>query len=193
MSRLSVFLLSLFVPYFFSVCLCSFSSPSPHIWEDDPEVPEEGSQQEPDVPEDDASYSNILLKAATAAAAAVAALAPVLVTPLVNAVGFTASGIAAGSTAAGMMSSAALASGGGVAAGGTVATLQSIGVVGLTVGPAVALAAGGAILGAAVLGGAVYTSLKINRWFRGKTEENTTSSGSSSGITKYEYQYNKKA
>ncbi|CAE8603168.1 unnamed protein product [Polarella glacialis] len=52
-----------------------------------------------------------------------------------------------------MMSAEAVASGGTIAAGGLVATLQSIGVVGLSVGGTAAAAGTGATLGSAVGGG----------------------------------------
>eukprot|EP00798_Chlamydomonas_sp_ICE-L_P025043 gene25043-10691_t len=50
---------------------------------------------------------------------------------VVTGLGFTSTGIAAGSIAAGMMSAEAVVAGGGVLAGGTVATLQSLGAVGV--------------------------------------------------------------
>lgn len=57
--------------------------------------------------------------------------APALAVGLIQSVGFTSAGISAGSYAAGLMSSWAIAGGGATVAGGTVATLQSIGAVGL--------------------------------------------------------------
>jgi hypothetical protein len=71
--------------------------------------------------------------------------APFAVMGVVGALGFQAGGIVAGSAAAGMMSAEAIAAGGGVAAGGTVATLQSIGAVGLGIaGTTTAVSAGAA-------------------------------------------------
>ncbi|XP_078476945.1 interferon alpha-inducible protein 27, mitochondrial-like isoform X6 [Lampetra planeri] len=55
-------------------------------------------------------------------------------TPLaIRAMGFTAEGIVAGSMAAWLMAREAAANGGGVVDGGVVATLQSIGVAGLSI------------------------------------------------------------
>jgi len=62
-----------------------------------------------------------------------------------------------------MMSAAATASGGGVAAGGTVATLQSIGAVGLTAGATVGVAAVGAASGATAILGAVILGKKFSK------------------------------
>ena len=72
---------------------------------------------------------------------------PFAVMGAIGAIGFGAEGIAAGSMAAGMMSAEAIASGGAVIAGGTVATLQSIGAVGLGAGLGSAAAAAGAAVG----------------------------------------------
>ena len=72
---------------------------------------------------------------------------PFAVTGAIGAIGVGAEGIAAGSMAAGMMSAEAIASGGGVIAGGTVATLQSIGAVGLGAGLGSSTAAAGAAVG----------------------------------------------
>eukprot|EP00985_Skeletonema_marinoi_P007576 scaffold3335_cov139-Skeletonema_marinoi.AAC.5 len=70
---------------------------------------------------------------------------PFAVMGVVGAMGFGAGGIAAGSMGAGMMSAEAIAAGGGIAAGGTVATLQSIGAVGLGLaGTSMAVGAGAA-------------------------------------------------
>eukprot|EP00922_Rhytidocystis_sp_ex-Travisia-forbesii_P068515 GHVS01102038.1.p1 GENE.GHVS01102038.1~~GHVS01102038.1.p1 ORF type:complete len:136 (-),score=27.20 GHVS01102038.1:29-436(-) len=60
----------------------------------------------------------------------------------------------------------AIAGGGTVAAGGTVATLQSFGAVALAAGPAGVIVVGGAVVGAAVLGGTCYAGMKLYRWFR---------------------------
>lgn len=98
------------------------------------------------------NYRSWALIGVATVAAAVAA--PFAVTGIVGAMGFGIGGIEAGSIAAGMMSAEALAAGGGVAAGGTVATLQSIGAVGLgLVGSSVAATTG------AVAGG--LTSLSV--------------------------------
>jgi hypothetical protein len=82
---------------------------------------------------------------------------PFTATAAVSALGFGASGIVAGSTAAGMMAAEATAAGGMIATGGTVATLQSIGAVGLGwVGTSVTVGAGAAMgvgATAAVAGG----------------------------------------
>ncbi|XP_061403466.1 uncharacterized protein LOC133339353 isoform X4 [Lethenteron reissneri] len=59
--------------------------------------------------------------------------AVVVVTWVIGAMGFTAEGIAAGSMAAWLMAREAAANGGGVVDGGVVATLQSIGVAGLSI------------------------------------------------------------
>mmetsp|Transcript_44630 Transcript_44630/g.72832 ORF Transcript_44630/g.72832 Transcript_44630/m.72832 type:complete len:625 (+) Transcript_44630:106-1980(+) len=84
--------------------------------------------------------------------AASAMMVPLGVVGIIGAMGFTAEGIAAGSVAAGMMSAEAIAAGGGVLAGGTVATLQSIGAVGLGLaGTSVAMGAG-AVIGATTAG-----------------------------------------
>ncbi len=72
---------------------------------------------------------------------------PFAVMGAIGAIGFGAEGIAAGSMAAGMMSAEAIASGGAVITGGTVATLQSIGAVGLGAGLGSAAAAAGAAVG----------------------------------------------
>jgi hypothetical protein len=93
------------------------------------------------------------------AGAAVGATAVVTAVPVIQAVGFTASGIAAGSAAAGMMSSAATAAGGSIASGSAVATLQSIGALGvLPVEISVPV-----VLGAAVAGMVVPTIIKCFR------------------------------
>ncbi|XP_059135817.1 interferon alpha-inducible protein 27-like protein 2A [Peromyscus eremicus] len=65
-----------------------------------------------------------------------------------GAMGFTGTGIAAASIAAKMMSAAAIANGGGVAAGSLVATLQSVGVVGLSTSTNIVLGTVGAAVGA---------------------------------------------
>mmetsp|Transcript_37983 Transcript_37983/g.78921 ORF Transcript_37983/g.78921 Transcript_37983/m.78921 type:complete len:312 (-) Transcript_37983:24-959(-) len=93
---------------------------------------------------------------ATAATAAVAA--PFAVMGVVGGMGFTSTGIAANSVAASMMSAEATALGGGVAsmaAGGTVATLQSIGAVGLGFSGTCAASGAGAsaVLGISALKG----------------------------------------
>ncbi|RLN14421.1 hypothetical protein BBO99_00004746 [Phytophthora kernoviae] len=79
-----------------------------------------------------------------------------------NFIGFTSSGIARGSPAAALMSSSAIANGGGVAAGSTVATLHSIGTVGLATPIGLGLVAGGVTLGAAAY---------LAKSFLSKTEE----------------------
>ncbi|OWZ06714.1 Interferon alpha-inducible protein [Phytophthora megakarya] len=68
---------------------------------------------------------------------------------ILNAVGFTSAGIAAKSLAAKLMSMSAIANGGGIPAGGFVATMQSIGVLG--VGGLTLL---GIVAGAGIVGGA---------------------------------------
>jgi Interferon-induced 6-16 family len=68
---------------------------------------------------------------------------------VVAGLGFTAQGIAGGSIAAGMMAAEAAAAGGGVAAGGLVATLQSVGVIGLGIGATGGVALVGATVGLA--------------------------------------------
>uniref|UniRef100_A0A7S2RAN5 Uncharacterized protein n=1 Tax=Eucampia antarctica TaxID=49252 RepID=A0A7S2RAN5_9STRA len=78
-------------------------------------------------------------------------MAPFAVTGVIGAMGYTSGGISVGSFAAGMMSAEAIAAGGSIVAGGTVATLQSIGAVGLGVaGTSAAMGAGAAV------GGSVY-------------------------------------
>ncbi|XP_071962577.1 uncharacterized protein [Antedon mediterranea] len=98
--------------------------------------------------------SKTVLKAAAVGAVggvAVATAGPVLL-------GFGAAGIAAGSPAAAMMSASAIASGGGVAAGGLVATLQSIGAVGLSaLGTLFAGIAGATVAGGTAAAVAVAT------------------------------------
>lgn len=89
--------------------------------------------------------------AIVAAGVASAIVAPWAVTSAICMLGFGAEGIAAGSVAAGMMSAEAIASGGGVMAGGTVATLQSIGVLGLGTGATLAVGGTGAALGTGVV------------------------------------------
>ena len=64
--------------------------------------------------------------------------------------GFTSQGIVGGSMAASIMAAEATAAGGGVAAGGLVATLQSVGVVGVGVGATVGVAILGASIGLAL-------------------------------------------
>jgi Interferon-induced 6-16 family len=76
--------------------------------------------------------------------------APFAIMGVVTSMGFTSAGIVGGSTAAGMMSAEAIAAGGGVVAGGTVATLQSIGAVGLGVVGTTAAVGGGAVVGSGV-------------------------------------------
>eukprot|EP00922_Rhytidocystis_sp_ex-Travisia-forbesii_P032844 GHVS01048857.1.p2 GENE.GHVS01048857.1~~GHVS01048857.1.p2 ORF type:complete len:144 (-),score=32.33 GHVS01048857.1:459-890(-) len=133
----------------------------------------ESSQRHP-AAESVEEEKGIAVKTATMTGAAIGCLAPVAVTSVLNGMGFTASGIVAGSTAAGMMSASALASGGGVAAGGMVAILQSIGAVGLAVGPALVVAAIGAILGATVLIVAALIGMTIFGWFSPTAEEEET-------------------
>ncbi|XP_049626689.1 interferon alpha-inducible protein 27-like protein 2A [Suncus etruscus] len=67
---------------------------------------------------------------------------------VLGAVGFTGTGIAASSIAAKMMSAAAVANGGGVAAGSLVATLQSVGMGGLSITSNILLGSSGSALGA---------------------------------------------
>lgn len=91
-----------------------------------------------------------LIGGATAAPIAVAG---------VQAVGFGAGGIVSGSTAAAIMSAEAIAGGGAVAAGGTTATLQSIGAtasLGALGAGGIAVAAAGALAGAALFVGTGY-------------------------------------
>mmetsp|Transcript_13300 Transcript_13300/g.32058 ORF Transcript_13300/g.32058 Transcript_13300/m.32058 type:complete len:407 (-) Transcript_13300:466-1686(-) len=83
------------------------------------------------------------------------AAAPI-VEAVVAAMGFTEAGIAAGSAAAAMMSAEAITAGGGVLVGGNVATLQSIGAVGLAGGPLTAAIVVGSIAGAVLVGGITY-------------------------------------
>ncbi len=92
-----------------------------------------------------------VVAAFTAAGVAAGTVVHAAIMGVINTLGFTSAGIAAGSTAAGMMAAEAVATGGAIAAGGTVATLQSIGVIGLgvTAGPVI-----GAVVGAAV--GIIY-------------------------------------
>lgn len=85
--------------------------------------------------------------AGTAAGAIVAVVAAPIV---VGAIGFGAGGIVAGSFASWLMSTMALANGGAIAAGSLVATLQSIGAVGMSAGVAAGVAATGAGVGATV-------------------------------------------
>ena len=81
--------------------------------------------------------------------------APFAVVGVVSAMGFSSAGIVAGSAAAGMMSAEAVAAGGGIAAGGTVATLQSIGAVGLGAGGTMAATTGGMVVGGGLAAGIV--------------------------------------
>ena len=69
---------------------------------------------------------------------------------VVAGLGFTSQGIVGGSMAASIMAAEATAAGGGVAAGGLVATLQSVGVVGVGVGATVGVAILGASIGLAL-------------------------------------------
>ena len=84
---------------------------------------------------------------------------PFLVMGAIRARVFGVVGIVAGSAAAGMMSISAIASGGGVVVGGTVATLQSIGAVGLSAaGASAAVGAGTVVGGVASLGVVTVTN-----------------------------------
>eukprot|EP00922_Rhytidocystis_sp_ex-Travisia-forbesii_P068496 GHVS01102015.1.p1 GENE.GHVS01102015.1~~GHVS01102015.1.p1 ORF type:complete len:193 (-),score=34.14 GHVS01102015.1:746-1324(-) len=158
------------------VCLiCLSCLVQPLLFSSTPNTTDTDSARE-EAPQSQNGTSNTVVGATTVAGAVVGSMAPVIVTTAVNAVGFTASGIAAGSTAAGMMSSLAAASGGAVAAGTPVAILQSIGVIGLGAGTAVAVAAGGAIVGAAAVGGATYAGLKLFQWLHPTTVEKSYSS-----------------
>lgn len=96
--------------------------------------------------------------------AASAATAPVAVAAGITATGFCSAGIGAGTYAATMMSTAAIANGGGVAAGSMVATLQSVGVLGITsLGAApvigICLVGAGVGMGSLYLGKQVYCRL----------------------------------
>ncbi|XP_013209766.1 interferon alpha-inducible protein 27-like protein 2A isoform X1 [Microtus ochrogaster] len=84
-------------------------------------------------------------EAVTAAIGGVVAVAAVPVA--LTAIGFTGTGIAGASIAAKMMSAAAIANGGGVAAGSMVATLQSVGVLGLSTTTNAILGGVGAAIG----------------------------------------------
>ena len=88
---------------------------------------------------------NLAVGAGIGAAVATGA-APAVVAGL----GFTSQGIVGGSMAASIMAAEATAAGGGVAAGGLVATLQSVGVVGVGVGATVGVAILGASIGLAL-------------------------------------------
>ncbi|XP_036062547.1 interferon alpha-inducible protein 27-like protein 2A [Onychomys torridus] len=88
----------------------------------------------------------------TVIGAAIGGVVAVAATPIVlGAIGFTGTGIAASSIAANMMSSAAIANGGGVAAGSLVATLQSVGVAGLSASTNIILGTVGAAVGGSLL------------------------------------------
>jgi len=89
-------------------------------------------------------------------------MTPTLIVGGVQAIGFGAGGIVASSTAAGMMSTAAIASGGSVATGSIVATLQSIGAVGLATGPAGIAVVGGGLLVTGVAVGGFFAVKKIH-------------------------------
>src|SRR5271169_569506 len=79
----------------------------------------------------------------------VGAIATPIVVP--SLLGFTKTGIIVGSIAAKMMSATAVANGGGVIAGGVVATLQTIGVIGVSLTlPAVGLAIVGGVISGSV-------------------------------------------
>ncbi|XP_011408898.1 PREDICTED: interferon alpha-inducible protein 27-like protein 2A [Amphimedon queenslandica] len=91
-------------------------------------------------PGDDDLFYSIIGGAVVGGTAAVVA-APFVV----SALGFNAGGIAAGSVGASMMSAMAPTAGGGV-----VATLQSVGVLGLSAGAKVGIGAAGAVVGAAI-------------------------------------------
>jgi len=86
--------------------------------------------------------------------------APFAVMGVIGAMGFGTTGIAGGSVAAGMMSAEAISAGGAIAAGGTVATLQSIGAVGLGVAGTAASMSAGAVVGASVWGIAATSARK---------------------------------
>ncbi len=92
---------------------------------------------------------------------------PFAVMGAIGAIGFGAEGIAAGSMAAVMMSAEAIAYGGGVLTGGTVATLQSIGAVGLGAGLGSAAAAAGAVVGGLSSLGVVLASKGLANGRRG--------------------------
>lgn len=81
-----------------------------------------------------------------AATVLAAVAAPFTVLGVVSAMGFGSGGIVAGSMAAWMMSAETIASGGAIAAGGTVATLQSIGAVGLSASATALAASSGAVV-----------------------------------------------
>uniref|UniRef100_A0A1X7UJN9 Uncharacterized protein n=1 Tax=Amphimedon queenslandica TaxID=400682 RepID=A0A1X7UJN9_AMPQE len=101
---------------------------------------------------EESGYNYWLIGAAAVGGGVVAvATAPVIISGL----GFTAGGIAANSIAASMMSAW-----GPTAAGGVVSTLQSAGVIGLSVGAKVGIGAVGAVIGAAV--GTAATKLQSN-------------------------------
>jgi hypothetical protein len=103
-----------------------------------------------------------VLPAALVGAAVSGLTAPVMVTSAVAGMGFGANGIVAGSMAASMMSAEAIAAGGSIAAGGTVATLQSIGAVGLGAAAApIGIAAG--MVGGLVVVGVVYGRRSLAR------------------------------
>ncbi|XP_040599340.1 interferon alpha-inducible protein 27-like protein 2A [Mesocricetus auratus] len=85
--------------------------------------------------------------------AAIGGALAVIAAPIaLGTMGFTGAGIAAASIAVNMMSAAAIANGGGVAAGSLVATLQSVGVAGLSTSSNIILGSVGAgSVGAAVM------------------------------------------
>ncbi len=103
---------------------------------------------------------NLTIGGSVAALSIIAA--PFAVMGAIAGLGFCAGGIASGSIAAGMMSAEAIASGGMIAAGGTVATLQSIGAVGLGVAGTSAAIGAGATLGVSAVG--ISAAACIFRW-----------------------------
>ena len=95
------------------------------------------------------------LAALTAGAAVGAVAGPLAVTGIVATAGFGSTGIVAGTAAASFMSASAIAGGGGVASGSAVAIGQSIGAVGLVgvpLGFAIAIAGGVIVVGGAAVG-----------------------------------------
>ncbi|XP_032901238.1 interferon alpha-inducible protein 27-like protein 2B [Amblyraja radiata] len=97
------------------------------------------------------SLPSVEIECSTVAWIAGGAVTAVVAAPLVvGALGFTAAGISAGSAAATMMSWF----GGATAAGGVVATLQAVGVIGLTASAKVVVASTGA--GVAYLAKSVF-------------------------------------